>query len=414
VNSMKCDVVIIGAGPYGLSAAAHLTTIKGLDVRVFGQPMSFWAGMPTGMLLRSNWTATQIAGPGKHFTLEEYQASSGDKFSLPVPLESFIRYGLWYQQQAVSQLDRRLVTRLENAGSLFNVMLQDGELIQSRRVIIAAGIGQFAWRPPEFDPLPSSAATHTGQHHDLRRFANQDVLIVGGGQSALESAALICEAGGHARVIARSQRIHWLGGWASKTLHHRLGALTRKVLYAPTDVGPAGISQLVARPYLLQRLPRALQDKLRARAVRPAGARWLADRLNEVPIELGRSVISAVAGDSKVRVRLDDGTERTVDHVLLGTGYRVDMGRYEFLSPELRSRIAVIHGYPHLRLGLETSVPGLHIVGAPAAWSFGPIMQFVSGSHFASCSLLQAVGGSSARAKAMDDKSFVPADVAIP
>ncbi len=67
----RCDVTIVGAGPYGLSAAAHLRAIKGLEVRVFGEPMCFWArNMPDGMLLRSNWTATQIADPHRALTLE--------------------------------------------------------------------------------------------------------------------------------------------------------------------------------------------------------------------------------------------------------------------------------------------------------------------------------------------------------
>jgi flavin-dependent dehydrogenase len=45
-----------GAGPYGLSAAAHLIR-AGVDVRVFGGPMESWAHhMSTGMLLRSRDT----------------------------------------------------------------------------------------------------------------------------------------------------------------------------------------------------------------------------------------------------------------------------------------------------------------------------------------------------------------------
>src|SRR5271170_3546441 len=97
-----CDVAIIGAGPYGLSAAAHLRTIKGLEVRVFGEPMSFWIqNMPLGMFLRSNWTATQIADPHRALTIEAFQAESGDRFALPVPLSGFAAYGQWYQAHAV-------------------------------------------------------------------------------------------------------------------------------------------------------------------------------------------------------------------------------------------------------------------------------------------------------------------------
>jgi hypothetical protein len=174
-------------------------------------------------------------------------------------------------------------------------------------------------------------------------------------------------------------------------LHHRLGAFTRRLLYAPTDVGPAGISQLMARPDLLRRLPHGLQDKLWTRSVRPAGSRWLVKRLQNVPIMLGRSVVSAAQVGEQVKVRLDDGSERTVHHVLLGTGYRVDISKYEFLASELVQSIRRVNGFPWLREGLETSVPGLHILGAPAAWSFGPLMQFVSGTHYASRSLVRCI-----------------------
>jgi len=162
-------------------------------------------------------------------------------------------------------------------------------------------------------------------------------------------------------------------------------------MYAPTDVGPAGLSQLLARPDLLRRFPRGFQEKVRKRAVRPAGARWLVDRLKDVPITLGRSVVAATSAGERVKVKLDDGSDRTVDHVLLGTGYRVDVSRYDFLAPDLVESMERVNGYPVLRRGLETSIPGLHILGAPAAWSFGPLMQFVSGTTYASEALTRSL-----------------------
>jgi cation diffusion facilitator CzcD-associated flavoprotein CzcO len=394
-----CEVAIIGAGPYGLSAAAHLRRLEGLDVQVFGQPMSFWdLQMPRGMLLRSNRSATQISSPDSSFSLERFQEASGETFDMPVPLERFVEYGKWYQRSAVPDLDQRKVNRVEKDLDGFRIILDDGNMHRSRRVIIAAGIGSFAWRPSEFENLPSSLASHTSKHRDLRVFAGKRVLIVGGGQSALESAALLHENGAEAEVVARSRTIHWLQGWASKTLHHRMGGLVRRVLYAPTDVGPAGLSQLLARPDLVARLPRALQDRLRKRAVRPAGARWLVDRLRNVPIRLGCSVRSVNHVGERVTVHFDDGSDRTVDHVLLGTGYRVDVSKYEFLSQELKQLICCFNGYPILKAGLETSVDGLHILGAPAAWSFGPLMQFVSGAHYASRTITRHIGGKASAA----------------
>ncbi len=389
-----CDVVIIGAGPYGISAAAHLRAIKGLEVRLFGEPMSFWERhMPAGMFLRSNWTATQIADPDNALTLEAFQASSGVRLTLPVPLDRFVQYGVWFQQQAVPDLDRRKITLIESDPRGFRLTLEDGELIYSRHVVVAAGITSFAWRPPEFQTLPSLLVSHTSENRDLRTFVGKQVLIMGSGQSALESGALLHESGAAVEIVGRARRIHWLQGLLSKTLHKRLGKFTSRLLYAPTDVGPAGISQLVARPDLLRRLPRGLQDKIRKRSVRPAGARWLVPRVQDIPIRLGRSVVSVSTAGDRVKVRLDDGSERTVDHVLLGTGYRVDISKYEFLAPALAKSIRSFNGYPCLTAGLETSVPGLHFLGAPAAWSYGPTMQFVSGTRYACQALVRRIAG---------------------
>lgn len=384
----KRDVTILGAGPYGLAAGAHLRTIPGLDVQVFGKPMSFWqCNMPKGMLLRSNWTATQIANPSGSLTLEAFMAASGTHFSLPVPLEQFTSYGQWYQSCALPDLDQREIVRVERAAGSFRITLSDGETFDSTRVVVAAGIKNFAWRPPEFAGLQPEFATHTSEHRDFHRFAGKRVLIIGSGQSALESAALLREAGADVEVFGRAHQIHWLQGWASVTLHRKLGSTIRKLLYAPTDVGPAGISQLMARPDLLRKLPRSLQDKLRKRSVRPAGARWLVNRLTHVPIQLGRSVRAATEAGGRVKVRFDNGDERTVEHVILGTGYQIDISKYQFLSSELKGAIARFKGFPVLKSGLETSVRGLHILGAPAVWSFGPLMQFVSGTGYASRAL---------------------------
>jgi thioredoxin reductase len=394
----KCDVTILGAGPYGLAAGNHLRRIQGLEVHVFGEPMSFWQkAMPAGMFLRSNWTATQIADPNHQLTLESYQQESGNHLSAPVPIARFIQYGQWYQRKAVPDVDRRMITLIEADPKGFQVTLDDGEQLISRRVVVAAGIAPFAYRPPEFDYLPPSLASHTSDHSDMKKFAGKTVLVVGGGQSALESAALLHENGAAAEVISRSRTIHWLQGWASRTLHHGLGELTNRLLYAPTDVGPAGISQLMARPDLLRRLPRTLQDRLRIRSVRPAGARWLIDRLHNVPIRLGSAIASTAITGERVRVRLDDGAERSADHILLGTGYRPDVTKYKFLSPGLAKSLRVFKGFPVLQPGLETSIPGLYILGAPGVWSFGPLLQFVSGTHYVCKALTRHIASNFSR-----------------
>ena len=165
----------------------------GIDVRVLGDPMSFWRGMPTGMLLRSNWTATCIADFQGPFSLDAYCAATGVHLDKPVPLAHFIEYGMWVQQQVVPDLDRRLVQTLDGGEDGFRLLLDDGASLNARRVVVAAGIKPFANRPAYAEGLPSEVASHTGDHQDLSRFSGARVLVVGGGQSALESAALLHE-----------------------------------------------------------------------------------------------------------------------------------------------------------------------------------------------------------------------------
>jgi hypothetical protein len=359
-----------------------------VETRVFGEPMSFWEKqMPVGMCLRSNWGASHIAAPQNALTLDEYSLKKGNHIPKPIPLDRFVDYGRWYQEQAVPDLDRRKVKSVESVGGVFKVSLSDGEEFTSRRVVVAGGISHFAARPSEFANIPDELASHTSCHKDLRKFKGKQVIIVGAGQSALESAALLKEAGISVEVIARANTLNWVGLHAKL---HRLG-LVSKMLYSNRDVGPAGISRLVSMPLIFRRFPRGFQTRTAYRAIRPAGAGWLQPRLLGVPITLGRKISSAVTSGSQLRIRLDDGTERLCDHALLATGFRVDVARYPFLSAPLVKSLRTVGGFPVLTRGLESSIPGLHFLGKPAAWSFGPLLGFVSGAEFASTELIRLV-----------------------
>jgi hypothetical protein len=385
-------VAVIGAGPHGLAAAAHLRR-AGVELRIFGDPMSFWQTMPAGMLLRSNWTATCIAEYEGPLSLDAYLAGTGRKLEKPVPLEDFVEYGLWVQAQVAPDVDRRWVKRATADGDGFVLTLADETQLRARRLVVAGGIADFVNRPKVGSGLPRHLVSHTADHADLSVFSGQDVLVVGGGQSALESAALMNETGASVEVIARAEKLNWLHGGK---YHRKLGRLA-PLVYAPTDVGPMGISKIVAKPGLFVSLPRALQDPMAYRAIRPAGAAWLIPRLAEVPIGTGVLVSSAKAVGDRLQVELSDGSSRHVDHLLFGTGYQVDISRYPFLDPALALQVRATGGYPDLRPGMESSVPGLHFLGAPAARSFGPIMRFVAGGWYGAQSLARLVGGEQRR-----------------
>jgi hypothetical protein len=129
------------------------------------------------------------------------------------------------------------------------------------------------------------------------------------------------------------------------------------------------------------------------RCIRPAAAGWLRERTANLPLRTQRSVLSAEVSADSVRVELSDGSEMTVDHILLGTGYEVDIAQYPFLDRDLLAKLERVGGYPRLGRGLESSLTGLHFVGAPAAFSFGPIMRFVVGSWYAAPAVARCAAG---------------------
>ena len=382
-----CEVAVIGAGPYGLSAGVHLKA-KGIRVRVFGEPMAFWAKqMPEGMLLRSPRVASTISNPGHKLNLEDYEAATKTQPMAPLPLDTFVEYGQWLSQKLGSDLNTRTVARVDRDPQGFRLTLADGETVRAEKVVVATGIGPFRRKPAVFKDLPLEYVSHCYEGRDVQKFRGRKVAVVGAGQSALESAALIHEAGAEVELLVRNPDVKWIGGapWL-----HKLGPISL-MLYSSHDVGPAGISRMVAYPKLMRYVPLPLRDKIRKRAVRSAGSRWLPDRLKAVKLTTGRYVSQAVVMDNGLVLKLDDGSERRVDHVVLGTGYEVDISRYEFLPPELVREVRQFGGYPKLTSGFSCSVPGLHFIGATAARSFGPLLYFVAGTEFASRELVSHI-----------------------
>jgi cation diffusion facilitator CzcD-associated flavoprotein CzcO len=216
----QTDVAIIGAGPYGLSAAAHLRAVDGVNVQVFGRPMSFWAdNMPAGMRLRSPWVASNLSDPGGRLTLDAFRAATDQQFSNPVPIESFVEYGRWFQKQVAPDLDPRCVKRVDRVPNGFRLTVEDGTTVSATRVVVAAGIESFPRWPEELKQLSPDLVSHSSKHSDLGRFAGQCVLVIGGGQSALESAALLHEAGAQAEVLMRMPVVRFLDGRKRRYLH---------------------------------------------------------------------------------------------------------------------------------------------------------------------------------------------------
>ena len=390
-HKLDYEYIVIGAGPYGLAAASHLRS-AGIAVRVFGKPMDFWrTQMPKGMLLRSPWGGSNISDAKKAWTLDSFETARGSTMNRRLPVEDFVAYGEWFQQQALPGIDQRNVSLVERANDGYTVTLDDGETFRSARVVVATGIGYFSQRPTLFEALPLELASHTSDrsNHDLNRFAGKSVIVIGGGQSAMESAALLSEAGAEVEVLMRQPKIRWLHGrpFIDWLMDCRLNPFK-----APGKIGPIGINWLIEHPALFTTMSQSYQNNLAYRAIRPAASSWLYPRTRTVRITEGRHAVRAEERQGKAYLRLDDGAERSANHILLGTGYKVSIDRYGFLAPQLKE-VDTVRGYPVLNRGFESSCPGLFFVGTTASYSFGPFLRFVAGTQFAATTLTRyAVG----------------------
>ncbi|MGQ4434204.1 FAD-dependent oxidoreductase [Streptomyces sp. SAS_260] len=395
-------VVVVGAGPYGLSVAAHLRG-AGVPVRVFGEVLGSWRhAMATGMFLKSTPDATDLSAPEPGGRLADFRRVHGEPELTeltPIPCEVFVRYGQWFQKQYVGEVDPARVVAIIRDGAAFAVHLDDGQQLTAAAVVVATGLNGLAHIPGELralapqQPGPDALVSHTSHHTDLSRYAGHRVAVVGGGQSALESAALLHEAGAEVQVLVRERRVLW----------GRMPDLARpwiqRLAQPASPLGTGWILAAVCKaPGAVRRLPASARLLLFTRALGPSGGWWLRERVEGVvPVRTSCRVMGAVADADAVRLELGGpagGPEiLAVDHVLAATGYRLDLDAVPFLNDALRTAVVCVPGSkaPHLNGAFESSVPGLYFTGSLAAPMFGPMMRFVAGTQYAATRIARHV-----------------------
>ena len=372
---MKQDrTVIIGAGPFGLSAAAYLKA-QHIKPLIFGKTMEFWRKMPAQMYLKSSWGAITISDPERKYTFDAYSKLHNITQDGLVPLKLFLDYSQWFQEQVVPEVDETYVKLVTRQGKTFHVELEDGRSVDADRVVVATGLGPFAHVPDFASSLSPSVAFHTQQLTDYSMFAGKNVVVVGSGQSAFESASFLREVNASVEVIARGPIT-----WINRRLYRYLGP-AKRLFYAPSDIGPAGVSWIVAFPMLYKYLPEKTRVTLDARSVRPAVARWLKPMIEgHVTTTPNTTVVSAQEEGTSVCLKLSDGTTREVDFVILATGYNSDIRTLQYLEPSLREQVQQRDGYPFLNTWFESTVPHLYFTGCMAGYDFGPLCRHIVGS----------------------------------
>lgn len=387
------EVAIIGAGPYGLSLAAHL---KARDVahRIFGVPMHTWrTQMPEGMYLKSEGFASSLSDPQSAFTLAHYCTANAIRYAdvgRPVQLDTFCRYGIAFQERFVPHLEAGNVARLNRLSDMFRLTLDDGKEIFARHVVVATGISNYAYLPDVLAAAPKSHVSHASQQSDPSRFKGQEVIIVGGGSSAIDMTALLLAAGASVQIVVRKRKVHFQGPPVEQPR-----PLLEQICAPMSGLGPGWRSRLCTdAPLLFHVMPERFRLEVVRRHLGPAATWWTKEQvIDKALFHLGMQIHSAELRDSRINLELEDEFgKRTMisgDHVIAATGYKVDLNRLPFLDSETRHLIRAVESAPALSTNFESSVPNLYFVGISSALSFGPMMRFAYGAKYSSHRLSQ-------------------------
>ena len=381
----RISVVIIGAGPYGLSLSAHLAA-RNVKHRIFGRPMQFWSDIAEAggeRYLKSYCFGTNISTPTAGYAFADYSKPRGLETFEPCSIKDFTAYGRWFQQENVPWVEPVDVAHLNRRADGFAVTLANGERVFADRVVIATGLAGFAFVPPEIASLPPELATHTSRIANFAAFKGQEVAVIGAGQSALEAAALLCEAGAQPHLLVRESSILW------QTRVSLRRSLWRRLRSPISGLGTGPKAWILTRfPGLMHLAPAGWRTGFVKNHLPAEGAWWLRDRVeNKIPVQYGATVADAreAAGRVMLRLRLaNGGGERplVVDHVISGSGYDIDVERLGFIEPELRCALERLERAPKLNSSFETSVSGLYFIGPTSAMSFGPLFRFVVGAEY--------------------------------
>jgi cation diffusion facilitator CzcD-associated flavoprotein CzcO len=366
-RNLVADILVIGAGPYGLSIVAEAKRC-GREVVVVGEPMAFWKhNMPNGMLLRSgrDWhlDAAEIHTFDSFLDEERIPRKSGE----PIPVEIFRRYADWFCMSKKIEVQSLRIARLRRVNGAFEAECESGETICARHVVATPGLEPFANVPTEFvSSISRDRISHTATLVDFRSLAGRRCLIVGGRQSAFEWAALIAEVGADSVDIV---------------YRHETPQFTTSD-WSFTD---SIIENTLRVPGWFRRLGRSEQEAIEKRfwtVGRLQLEPWLAGRVQRKNIRLwpNSRLVKWSTNEVGIEAQLEGGEKILADKAILATGYRVDLSKVRYLVEEVASgRLKLNDGYPALDDHFQTSLPGLYITGQAATRDFGPCFGFVRG-----------------------------------
>jgi cation diffusion facilitator CzcD-associated flavoprotein CzcO len=341
--------------------------------------------MPAGMLMKSDGFACDLYDPERKYTLKRYCTERGIPYEdtgLPVRLETFCDYGVAFQKALVPSLTEQLVREVSRVEGSFRLEIAGGERVTAAAVVIATGISHCPSVPEALASLPAARCSHSSAHHDLSEFRGRRVLIVGGGASATDLAALLQAQGTDVALLSRRPiEFHTRADPTTRTLWDRI----REPNFG---LGPNFRSAVYTLfPNWFHLLPSALRLRITRRHLPPAAGYFVRHHVEgKVPIHSGYWIFDAGTRDGQVWVRgqrpSGEEIELVADHVIAATGYRPSIDRLGMLDPLIREALAREDDSPRLSRHFESTVRGLYFVGLPSANSFGPSMRFARGAEW--------------------------------
>ncbi len=364
----EIDLLIIGAGPFGLAMAAQSQHL-GIDYLVVGKPMEFWKlNMPEGMYLRSacDWHLD----PQNVDTIDCFLQTQGLTTADVEPLSHpfYLSYVQWFQERKQIDVLPVYVQQLnhDREGDYpFHALMEDGQTIRAARVVIAVGFKYFRNIPDSLvDRLPAGHFTHTCDLVEFTALKGKRCFIIGGRQSAFEWTALLNEAG--ASTVDISYR-------------HDSPAFTEADW---SWVNPM-VDAIVDAPEWFRNLSAGEKDGINHRLWAEGRLKvepWLEERVMKESVRLWphtqlQSCDLLPNGD--LEIGLDNGEKLTVDHLILATGYKVEIDQVPFLRQgNILSALTIKNGYPVLDAYFQTNVRGLFITSLAASQDFGPFFGF--------------------------------------
>lgn len=361
------DLIIIGAGPYGISLAAHAIA-NNLSFRILGYPMDFWKNqMPQSMFIRTPHDFCSFSDAKDELTIQRFAKETGVELVTPLPRPIFVDYAMWFAKEAGVEFTPELVTTLSKDGEDYLIETETGQRFQAKNVIIATGVEHYKYTPEMFRSLPSHLVSHTSGYTSFQAFAGKNIAVVGSGQSAWEAAALLHLAGSEVELLYRRESANYAGSTADEIQLRNLGDVFYQLALDEKQEewgqSPGSVAHFL-RPYVEGKVP-----------------------------ETGGITIfrAEQTSNDKVNLYLSDGTLRVVDHVISASGFRINLERVPFLPHKLLNSI-VREGdftqFPKLDESFESSIAGLYFAGPLSSHSHGPTFRFILGLKKASQTII--------------------------